>query len=199
MENAIKIFLLLSVVGINNLSYSQNGVGIGTTSPHSSSILEISSTSKGLLIPRMSTIERIAITTPATGLQVYDTTTNSQWFYNGTTWVQVAVKADSSKWTNDAANTRVAITNLSDGTTPRPVGKEFVITDDGKVGIGTANPDASSILNLDVTSLPSNDKKGFLGPKVALNSPTDITTIPSPAVGLLVYNTGTGTLATSGY
>lgn len=135
MKNALKIFLLLSIVAISNLSYSQNGVGIGTTSPHSSSILEISSTSKGLLIPRMTTTQRTSIATPATGLQVYDTTTNSTWFYNAAKWIET-----TSKWTNDGTNTGVTLTTLSNGTTPRATGTEFIVKDDGNVGIGTITP-----------------------------------------------------------
>lgn len=68
-----------------------------------------------------------------------------------------------------------------------------------QVGIGTANPDPSSILHLDVTSLPNDGKKGFLGPKVALKSASDNETVPSPANGLLVYNLGTGGLPYEGY
>lgn len=68
-----------------------------------------------------------------------------------------------------------------------------------QVGIGTSNPDSSAILHLDVSSLAANAKKGFLGPKVGLNSTTDTTIIPNPAIGLLIYNTGAGMLKTEGY
>ncbi len=60
-----------------------------------------------------------------------------------------------------------------------------------QVGIGTNNPHSSAILDVNVDELPSTGKKGFLGPKVALTSNTDVVTIPDPAVGLVVYNTGT--------
>ncbi len=72
---------------INNKSIAQ--VGIGTTSPNASSMLDIDVTSlaanskKGMLIPRMLSSERIAITSPANGLLVFDTTTASFWFYSG--------------------------------------------------------------------------------------------------------------------
>ncbi|GAA4161102.1 hypothetical protein GCM10022217_26230 [Chryseobacterium ginsenosidimutans] len=62
-------------------------VGIGTPTPNSSSMLDITSTTKGLLMPRMSTGQRTSIASPATGLQVYDTTTNSFWYFNGAVWV----------------------------------------------------------------------------------------------------------------
>ncbi|WP_048508099.1 hypothetical protein [Chryseobacterium angstadtii] len=68
-----------------------------------------------------------------------------------------------------------------------------------QVGIGTKQPDPSSILHLDVSSLPTEGKKGFLAPKVSLQSSIDQVTIPLPAVGLLVYNLGTGNLKTEGY
>lgn len=68
-----------------------------------------------------------------------------------------------------------------------------------QVGIGTNSPNSSAILDIDVSSLPANNKKGFLGPRVALASNTDQTTIPSPEIGLLVYNLGTGGLTTEGY
>ena len=98
-------------------------------------------------MPRMTTAERTAIATPANGLQVYDTTTNSYWFYNGTVWVQGASKADGSKWTNDATNTRIALTNLSDGTTARPAGSLFLISDSGKVHVGNYSSVYTAIPN----------------------------------------------------
>ena len=73
--------------------YGFSQVGIGTTTPDESSILEISSTTKGFLIPRMTTTQRLALGTgtvsgvPPIGIQVYDTTTNSFWYYNGSVWV----------------------------------------------------------------------------------------------------------------
>ncbi len=51
-------------------------VGIGTTTPNTSAALHINSTTKGLLIPRMSTTERNAIATPAEGLLIYNLTTS---------------------------------------------------------------------------------------------------------------------------
>lgn len=61
-------------------------VGINNSTPHTSAILEITSTTQGLLIPRMSTSQKTAISAPATGLMVYDNTLNEMCFYNGSTW-----------------------------------------------------------------------------------------------------------------
>lgn len=74
--------------------------------------------------------------------------------------------------------------------TPFQGANDFIVTSDGSVGVGTAYPDASSILELNVEGLSSGSKKGFLGPRVSLTSNIDTLTIPEPAVGLLVYNLG---------
>jgi hypothetical protein len=73
-------------------------VGIGTTTPNASAQLDVSSTSKGLLIPRLTTIQRTGIASPATGLQVFDTDTKTFWFYNGTGWIQSATGAPTNYW-----------------------------------------------------------------------------------------------------
>jgi hypothetical protein len=52
-----------------------------------SSVLTLNSTTKGFLPPRMTATQKNAIATPATGLQVYDTTLNRPCFYDGTTWI----------------------------------------------------------------------------------------------------------------
>ncbi|SIQ45576.1 hypothetical protein SAMN05880573_105214 [Chryseobacterium sp. RU33C] len=70
---------------------------------------------------------------------------------------------------------------------------DFVVTSSGSVGIGTIAPDSSAKIDI------SASNKGALLPRVALNSNTDQTTILSPAVGLIVYNTGAGGLTAVGY
>lgn len=58
-----------------------------------------------------------------------------------------------------------------------------------QVGIQTSQVAPSAILELNTNDLPVGSKKGFLGPRVALAGNVDKTTIPNPAVGLLIYNT----------
>ena len=67
---------------INNVG----NVGIGTTSPNASSLLDVSSTTQGFLPPRMTNAQMVAIATPAAGLVVYDTTNNKLNVYDGTNW-----------------------------------------------------------------------------------------------------------------
>src|SRR5690348_4138765 len=81
-----KLLLSYSLFFISYLSFSQN-VGIGITTPNANALLEMNSNTKGILIPRTSTTTRLTI--PATkGLMVYDTTTSSFWFNDGTNWVE---------------------------------------------------------------------------------------------------------------
>lgn len=71
------------------------GIGTGATAPDASAALEVKSTTKGLLIPRMTAAQRTAIaTTPPTGLMVYQTDgTAGFYYYNGTAWVAVSSPA----------------------------------------------------------------------------------------------------------
>ena len=67
--------------------FSQN-VGINSTgaSPAPSSVLDIVSTTKGILIPRMTTTQRTSIGSPASGLMVFDTTIGAFYYYSGSAW-----------------------------------------------------------------------------------------------------------------
>lgn len=81
----------------NTWSYIDHQVSIGTTSQtNSTALLDLVSTTKGLLIPRMTTVQRDAITSPATGLEIYNISTNRTNFYNGTAWVENIVSSGTS-------------------------------------------------------------------------------------------------------
>ena len=81
-----QIFTLLAAVLLTAITYAQ--VGIGITTPDASSALDITSTTKGLLIPRMTNAQRLVIANPAAGLQVFVTDLDGGrfMFYNGTEW-----------------------------------------------------------------------------------------------------------------
>ena len=67
---------------------AQDGeVLIGTATTDASALLNVSSTTKGFLPPRMTTVQMNAIGSPADGLMVFDTTTKQWMGYNGTSWV----------------------------------------------------------------------------------------------------------------
>ncbi len=60
---------------------------IGTSSPHSSSILDVSSTSKGVLVPRLTQSQMTNLSNPVAGLQIYNTTNKCMYTYSGTAWI----------------------------------------------------------------------------------------------------------------
>ncbi len=67
--------------------------------------------------------------------------------------------------------------------TAAQIANDFIVTSAGSAGLGTITPDASAKFQIDATN------KGMLIPRVSLSTPSDGTTIPSPAKGLIVYNT----------
>ena len=74
-----------------------------------SSLFEVKSTVKGALLPRMTTTQKNAISTPATGLIVFDTTLNRYEFYNGSAWV--AYYTDPEGWTTIVKSANQDVTN----------------------------------------------------------------------------------------
>jgi hypothetical protein len=85
MRNLTIVLVIFYAIQMN----AQN-VGIGTLTPNNSALLDLQSTSKGLLLPRMTSAQRTSILSPSFGLMVYDTNTLSIWYYNGTAWSNLA-------------------------------------------------------------------------------------------------------------
>ena len=115
-------------------------VGIGTTTPHTSSVLEIISTDSGILIPRMTQAQRDVIGTPAEGLLIYQTD-NTPGFYYFTGVIWTTFGGADNDWTIHANGTDIYNANT------------------GNVGVGTNTPTtklhventggAASLLNQD--------------------------------------------------
>jgi hypothetical protein len=92
-------------------SFSQS-IGIGTAAPHPSAQLDVVSTSKGMLLPRMTLAQRNAIASPATGLLVYQTdNTPGFYYYNGASWIQFSTGSATNYWTLNGSH----ITNNNTG------------------------------------------------------------------------------------
>lgn len=93
----IATLLIASFFSTRSLAQS---VSVNTTAAvaDTSAILDVSSTTKGLLIPRMTAVQRNAIVTPATGLLVYQTDGSGGFYYfNGTSWfllITTAINTD---------------------------------------------------------------------------------------------------------
>ena len=88
---SIVIFGLITIFSIPTSIYAQDNVGIGTTTPDASAILEMLSTNKGVLVPRMNTAGMLAIATPANSLLIYNTDSMCYFFYRvpTTSWISL--------------------------------------------------------------------------------------------------------------
>lgn len=110
---------MVYLVGSTKLN-AQQGVGVGTTEPHESAILDVFSTTKGFLLPRMTSQQRISIQRPATGLVVYQTDLlNGAYIFDGTTWkpIALAVATDLTKTAWNTTGNAVLGTDFFLGTT----------------------------------------------------------------------------------
>lgn len=120
--------------GSNKLQVNSNGIGVlgnssvavGATSANASAVLDLISTTKGFLPPRMTTAQRDAIASPATGLVIFNTSTGQHEGRTASGWVALGSSGASSLWTAS--------------------GNDIYNSNSGNVGIGTSNP--SSKLHL---------------------------------------------------
>ena len=93
----MKIKLLISVLSILFAFSIQAQVGIGTETPNASSLLDLSSTSKGLLVPRMTEAQRKAISNPPVGLLVYQTN-GKAFYYKDHFWWKILASNDNKSF-----------------------------------------------------------------------------------------------------
>lgn len=113
MKNLLSILVILFFFQLNAQ------VGIGTTSPNNSSILDISSTTKGVLLPRLSSTQRDAITFPEKSLLIYNTTLDQFQYNSGssgsTTWSTIKTQSSSAsiKYTNTNTTTNINTTSAT--------------------------------------------------------------------------------------
>ena len=84
-----RIIIVLFLCFTFSISNAQVGINTDNSTPDASALLDIKSTDKGLLIPRMSSVQRTAISSPAAGLMVYDVTTKTYWYYDNNQWNEI--------------------------------------------------------------------------------------------------------------
>jgi uncharacterized protein (TIGR02145 family) len=100
------------VIGASDLLYGDlinKRIGIGTAAPKSAAILDLESTNKGFLPPRMTTQQRNAISTPVEGLTIYNTDISSLEWFTGEGWFTAAKNVQTGKVTDVDGNTYVTV------------------------------------------------------------------------------------------
>ncbi len=178
------IALLFTLLLFTSDSYAQkNNVGIGTTEPDNSALLDLSSTKKGLLIPRMTLQQKGEIQNPATGLMVFQTDfLTGFYFYNGEKWQPLA---------NDAQKAIAATSWETDGNTG--------LSRDAFIGTVDTVSLAFKINNQPAGLLDFRKGNTFLGYQAAMRaSGTYLTAIGSGALASTttgLYNVALGTLS----
>ena len=151
MKKITLLFLLFSL----NTAFAQVGINSDNSNPDASAMLDVKSTTSGLLIPRMTTTERDNISSPATGLTVYVTDDNTFYYYNGTTWTPIQEGGKSWLLSGNTGTTGAEFLGTTDA---QPLifktnnVERVRINDAGNIGINTP-PDA----NNQITAI-ANDK-----------------------------------------
>ncbi len=119
-------------------------------SGQASSVLDVKSTTKGLLPPRMTQVQRQAISSPATGLLVYQTDgSTGYYYYNGSAWTMFA-SGSGNQWITNGSNIYFNTGNVGIGNAT-PANKLDVA---GNIAIST--PGAPSVLSIDAHSSTTN-------------------------------------------
>lgn len=130
---------------------AQNNVGIGTTAPDPSALLDLTSSDKGFLVPRLSTTEMNSVASPATGLLIYNTTQSGFYYYNGSTWLPFLAAANAWQTTGNAGT--AAETNYLGTSDANPLViktdgvQRMIILKTGEVGIDVATPNSKLAVN----------------------------------------------------
>ena len=122
MKKLLFTAVITATIGLflSTTSIAQTGVAINasdnpTAAP--SAMLDVSSTNKGALVPRMTTTQRDAISAPATGLLIYNTTTNQFNYYNGAAWATAVGPTGATGATGNSGATGATGATGPSGTT----------------------------------------------------------------------------------
>ena len=106
--------LCIFLLATTNFLFAQ--VGIGTITPNNSSMLDIESTDKGILIPRMTETQKMSVSSPVSGLLIYQIDKEAGfYFYDGSVWLRL-VKNISPNFTGTITSESISSTGTISAT-----------------------------------------------------------------------------------
>lgn len=115
-----------SVTATNGVLAASDGLSVGATAPVASAVVDLTSTTKGLLIPRMTATQRGNISSPATGLLVYQTDSPiGFYYYNGGAWVYLKDFQSVSTIAQTLVTSSTTLTDISGLTLPLAAGSFY--------------------------------------------------------------------------
>lgn len=182
MRTFYSAFAQLAIVLLSVLSVTaQNNVGVGTTTPDTSAILDISALDRGVLVPRTDTL---SISGPATGLLIYTPSDSAFWYFDGVYW-RSAFGPQSQLPLQLPAATFGQTLYWDTITNVGWTANSFLWNSTRQIGVNNPTPDSSAIVDI------RSREMGFLPPRM---TEVERDAINSPAIGLIVFNLTDSTL-----
>ncbi len=168
---------------------AQIAVNTDNSDPDASAMLDIKSTDKGILIPRMTTAQRTLISNPAIGLLVFDTDTKSFWFNETAGWVEL-VSGNVKTVADDDGDTKIQVEESADEDVIRfdTEGTEHFVMEGGRLDI--LNTGGSVFLgdNAGLKDDLTNNQNVFIGTSAGTDNTTGQENI---GIGFLALNSNT--------
>jgi len=209
------LFRLSILIFFSSLSFTYAQIGINTQTPDPSSAFDITSSSGGILIPRLTNSQKNNISNPATGLMIYQIdSTPGFYFYNGTSWEQLITSVNLLVTSSKIVDGTITSSDLSSGIDATKIGSGLVTdTEFGYIdgltssaqsqitGLGTdittnttaisANTSSITTLSSTISNLTDSDTTYSSGSGLTLNGTTfsiDSSVVTSTYTGGVTIN-----------
>ena len=209
------LFRLSILIFFSSLSFTYAQIGINTQTPDPSSAFDITSSSGGILIPRLTNSQKNNISNPATGLMIYQIdSTPGFYFYNGTSWEQLITSVNLLVTSSKIVDGTITSSDLSSGIDATKIGSGLVTdTEFGYIdgltssaqtqitGLGTdittnttaisANTSSITTLSSTISNLTDSDTTYSSGTGLTLNGTTfsiDSSVVTSTYTGGVTIN-----------